>query len=124
MRRWDGIRRLAPAIRLRGGFWKAPLNESRLRLDKEANDLQQQLALVKDRSLDINVEHRWATRTNQIQMEILNQKPDILHFSGHGDVGTLIFEDEAGESAPVSSEAIAELISLCPNVRCLLLNAC
>ena len=78
----------------------SPDNELTLRLDKEANDLREQLALVKDPSVKVEVEHQWATRTNQIQMAILNHKPAILHFSGHGDVGALIFEDELLTSWP------------------------
>ena len=102
----------------------SPNNADYLRIDREANDLREQLALVQDSVREIGVQHQWATRTNQIQMEILNHKPDILHFSGHGTIGKLIFEDASGEAAPVSSEAMAELISLCGTVKCLLLNAC
>ncbi len=102
----------------------SPVDQSPLRLGKEANDLKEQLALVKDRSVEVEVVQQWATRTNQIQMAILNEKPDIIHFSGHGDVGSLIFENELGQTVPVSAEAIAELISLFPRVKCLLLNAC
>jgi hypothetical protein len=102
----------------------SPLDQDSLRLDKEARDLREQLMLVQDRKIDLKIEHRWAVRTDQVQMEMLNHQPQILHFSGHGSVGELIFEDTFGNTAPVSAAVIAELISLCKGVRCLLLNAC
>jgi hypothetical protein len=102
----------------------SPSNESRLRLDREANDLRAQLALVKSPQRQIEIEHRWAVRVDQVQMELLNERPDILHFSGHGGTETLIFENTSGQSAPVSAKDLAELISLFPTIKCVLLNAC
>lgn len=102
----------------------SPVDQEALRLDKEARDLREQLGLVRDRKIDIQIEHCWAVRTDQVQMEILNLQPQIIHFSGHGDVGQLIFEDPLGNAAPVPAEVISELISLFPSVKCLVLNAC
>ncbi|MCI1000678.1 CHAT domain-containing protein [Ochrobactrum sp. C6C9] len=102
----------------------APLDEGRLKIDKEASDLKEQLAQVRDAKIMLNVENAWAIRTDQLQREVLNTKPDILHFSGHGDKGMLIFEDAGGNAVEVSGEALAGLIELMPMIKCVVLNAC
>ncbi|WP_162530098.1 CHAT domain-containing protein [Stappia sp. BW2] len=101
-----------------------PLNEGRLKIDQEASDLKEQLALVRDAKIAINVEHAWAIRTDQLQREVLNAKPEVLHFSGHGDTGMLIFEDPSGNSVEVAGAAIAGFIELMPTIKCVVLNAC
>ncbi|WP_051679779.1 CHAT domain-containing protein [Pseudorhizobium marinum] len=101
-----------------------PLDEGRLKIDQEASDLKEQLALVRDTKIAVDVEHAWAIRTDQLQREVLNAKPDVLHFSGHGDTGMLIFEDATGNGVEVSGEALAGLIELMPTIKCVVLNAC
>lgn len=57
-------------------------------------------------------------------MELLNNQPDVVHFSGHGDVNVLVFEDTEGSAVDVSGVAIARLIELVGSVRCVMLNCC
>lgn len=102
----------------------SPKDETKLRLDQEARDLTEQLRLVENRKTEIVVNHAWAVRTDQIQMEVLNNTPEILHFSGHGTTGALCFEDKDGNSVIVNSSAIAGLIESSETIECLVLNAC
>lgn len=102
----------------------SPKDESPLRLDQEARDLKEQLRLVEKSKQDVNVVHAWAVRTDQVQMEVQNNAPDVLHFSGHGDTGFLCFEDKDGKAAPVSAAAIEGLIKLSESIECVILNAC
>lgn len=95
-----------------------------LRLDEEARDLKEQIRLVEKPKNDVIVTHAWAVRTDQVQMEVMNNCPDILHFSGHGDTGVLCFEDKHGNVAEVSATAIEGLVKLSESVQCLVLNAC
>lgn len=95
-----------------------------LRLDEEARDLTEQIRLVEKPKKEVIVTHAWAIRTDQVQMEVLNNSPDILHFSGHGDAGILCFEDKNGNVAEVSATAIEGLVKLSESVQCLVLNAC
>ncbi|WP_282130078.1 CHAT domain-containing protein [Roseobacter litoralis] len=95
-----------------------------LRLDEEARDLKEQIRLVDKPKQDVIVSHAWAVRTDQVQMEVMNNAPDILHFSGHGDTGLLCFEDKNGNVAAVSATAIEGLVKLSDSVECLILNAC
>lgn len=95
-----------------------------LRLDEEARDLKEQIRLVDKPKHDILVAHAWAVRTDQVQMEVMNNAPDILHFGGHGGTGLLCFEDKNGNAATVSAAAVEGLIKLSDSVECLILNAC
>lgn len=102
----------------------SPKDEQPLRLDQEARDLKEQLRLVENKKVEVTVSHAWAIRTDQVQMEVLNNAPDILHFSGHGDTGVLCFEDKDGNAAIVPAAAIEGLVRLSESVECLILNAC
>lgn len=55
---------------------------------------------------------------------LLDAEYQILHFSGHGDLDSLLFTNELGKKAPTPIEAIESILKQHPSVRCLLLNAC
>lgn len=101
-----------------------PGDQTSLRIDQEARDLKEQIALVRETTVNLEVEHAWAVRTDQIQREILNAKPEVLHFSGHGGPGLLVFENNSGASVEVSGETMANLVELVPSIKCVILNAC
>lgn len=102
----------------------SPIGETPLRLDQEARDLKEQLQMVKEKQQNIIVEHAWAIRNDQIQTEVLNAKPEILHFSGHGNVDRLYFEDKTGQAIEVSAVAIGGLVRQAKTIDCVILNAC
>lgn len=102
----------------------SPKDANPLRLDQEARDLKEQSRLVENRKVEVDVTHAWAIRTNQVQMELLNNTPEILHFSGHGGVGVICLEGQDGNTAEVSSSAIEGLVKLHEQLECLVLNAC
>lgn len=101
-----------------------PVGTATLKIDREASDLKEQLAMVRDVVVKVDVEHAWAIRTDKLQREVLNSRPAVLHFSGHGDRGLLVFEDAAGTPVEVSGKALANLVSLMPSIKCVILNAC
>lgn len=103
----------------------APKDASPLRLDEEARDLKEKLRAVENRKVVITVANEWAVRIDQIQDALFNEKPEILHFSGHGDTGMLFFEDRLGNAAPVDAKSIADLVSLhSDTIECVVLSAC
>jgi hypothetical protein len=103
----------------------SPLDQDRLRLEEEARDLKEKLRMVTSPTVELTVVNEWAVRTDQIQDILLNEKPRVLHFSGHGDRGSLVFEDRSGFAKEVSAEDFAELIELNRSfVECVVLNAC
>lgn len=103
----------------------APLNGSSLRLDQEARDMKEKIKLVDKPKVSILINHEWAVRVDQLQDILLNQKPAILHFSGHGGGNAICFEDNVGNAADVSGTDFAELLKLAGGtINCVVLNAC
>jgi hypothetical protein len=69
---------------------------------------------------------RWAVRPLDL-LQILNEdKPHILHFSGHGaETGELVFQADDGGSKLVPKEAIVTTISTAAEgVRVIVFNSC
>lgn len=103
----------------------APLNASRLRLDQEARDMKEKIKLVDKPKVTVTVNHEWAVRLDQLQDILLNQRPNVLHFSGHGGGNSICFEDNLGNAADVSAADFAELLKLAGGeIDCVVLNAC
>ena len=96
-----------------------------LRLDREIREIEEAIRRATKRDLfDIRI--RTAVRPQDIRRAIAEEKPQIVHFCGHGlDNGYLLLEDDGGNNKPVAPEALALLFKLHTNyVKCVLLNAC
>ncbi len=101
-----------------------PDDQGRLRADKEAAELDRQLETVKNRLRDLQVVQKFAVRPRDIQKELLNHRPKILHFSGHGGDGVLAFEHDDGTTAVLGGEVLAEIIEVYGELECVVLHAC
>ena len=129
-----------------------PVNTSQLRLGEEVRSIQTELERARYRDR-FELVSQWAVRVGDLSRALLDHKPQIVHFSGHGqgnptatddrsltsparkleiestrltarDEG-LVFEDEQGQSRLVSTAALAGLFELFQNdVKCVVLNAC
>lgn len=125
-----------------------PKGTPALRLEEEVRSLQMGLerSRYRDRFL---LKQRWAVTARDMRRALLDDQPQIVHFSGHG-VGTedsdpqefsarkatvvtdstvepegLMLEDEIGQPKLVSGEALSSLFALFSNqVECVVLNAC
>lgn len=86
--------------------------------------LQEQLEMVGSSERHLTVVQRFAVRLDQIQKELLKQKPQILHFSGHGDVGVLAFEDRDGTTRLLEGKVLGDIVASYGNLECIVLNAC
>jgi Effector-associated domain 8/CHAT domain len=103
-----------------------PLNQARLRLDKEVREIG--AGLQRSRYRDrYNLQQVWAVRVDELRRALLDFHPEIVHFCGHGS-GTegIVLENDIGEAQLVSTEAIAGLFKLFARrgVECVVLNAC
>ena len=69
---------------------------------------------------------RWAVRPDDLLQALLEVKPHVVHFSGHGrSAAELIVLDDRGSPKPVSKEALIHVFrTLKDNVRVVVLNAC
>ena len=102
-----------------------PRDTSSLRLDEEIRDIREALQRSQYRD-QFALECRTAVRPQDVRRALLDIKPHIVHFSGHG-VGEqgLVLENEVGKMQLVSTEALVGLFELFSNiVECVLLNAC
>ena len=96
-----------------------------LRIDKEFRDLKEKVNIIQNKERNVVFEIAGAVRTDQIQDHLLNFNPDFVHFSGHGSMGRLYFEDQFGNSVPVSDIALVSVFKMLKGqVTCALFNAC
>ena len=108
-----------------------PQSTPRLRLDEELRDIEAGLRRSQQRD-QFTLTQRLAVRPRDIQRAMLEETPQIVHFTGHGEgEAGLVFEDETGQAQRVSGEALAELFALFADpaefpdpVYCVVLNGC
>ncbi len=102
-----------------------PSDTTRLRLDQEIRSIDESLRQSDYRDR-FDVRPHLAVRVIDIQKYLLRHRPNIVHFSGHGnEANEIILEDNSGNSKPVSVRALSRLFSvLKDNIRCVVLNAC
>jgi hypothetical protein len=123
-----------------------PIGTNRLRLDEEVREIEEGLRRAR-RCQDFELVQKWAVRPLDIRRALLDESPNIIHFSGHGDasgssapadgrkltpvgsvnspVGHLIVEDDQGNPKPIEPKALANLFELfADGLDCVVLNAC
>lgn len=100
-----------------------PKGACELRLSQEDRTIRQALERGKARDY-ISLDVRHAATVDDLRRALLDDSYEILHFSGHGDCGTLLFEDSDGRPLESPLEAIAALVAHHPSIKCVILNAC
>ncbi|MBW4659746.1 MAG: HEAT repeat domain-containing protein [Drouetiella hepatica Uher 2000/2452] len=71
------------------------------------------------------VEWEVAVRQTDLRRHILDVKPQIIHFCGHGTEQGLVLEDDMGTAKVVSNEFLVDLLRVfADRIECVLLNAC
>lgn len=102
-----------------------PRGTTPLRLDQEVREIEEILQKARNRdSFELLIKP--AVRTTDIQQIMLENRPQIVHFSGHGSGSQgLVFEDITGKAKLVTTDALSTLFCLCgTEVECVVLNAC
>jgi tetratricopeptide (TPR) repeat protein len=99
-----------------------PSNTSKIRLGEELQEIRNRL----ESNLHFEIKDRQAVKPDDVLRTILNYKPHIVHFSGHGeDTGEICFEDEEGKSKTIPPDALAQIFKLVNEyVKCVLVNTC
>ena len=91
-----------------------PTDTATLKLNDEIVAIHEGLSAAQYRD-----QFQFLTKTNlnvrELRRMMLNESPQIVHFSGHGDFG---------KAQMVSGEALAGLFNLIDSVECVVLNAC
>lgn len=102
-----------------------PETTAQLGLQHEVRKIQEKLSAARYRDR-FELTSRWAVRTEDLMQALLEVEPDIVHFSGHGNMAEeLILEDERGRPFPVGKDVLAHLFSVLKDrIRLVVLNAC
>jgi len=101
-----------------------PIDTPALRLEQEIREIDEGLRRARCRD-DFHLEYKLAARPVDAQRAMLDTAPNIVHFSGHGDLDGIAFESDAGTAQLVNSNALASLFELfSDSVECVLLNSC
>ncbi|HEY2739689.1 MAG TPA: CHAT domain-containing protein [Thermoanaerobaculia bacterium] len=102
----------------------SPEGTATLRLDQEIREIDQALrqAEFRDR-FDLRQQH--AVRAVELQGALLRHRPEIVHFSGHGETDGIFLEDEGGQVKKVDGSVLARILGVFKKqIRCVVLNAC
>lgn len=101
-----------------------PISSARIRYDNEIRDIQDRLEQGKLRDF-FTVKVKVAVRYEDFRTALLNFKPNIVHFIGHGTPDGLQVEAPSGETETISSEVLADLLTqFSDHVECVILNSC
>ena len=98
---------------------------TRLRLDEEVRDISTVLERAKYRD-EFDIAQRWAARPRDLHRAMLDEEPQIVHFSGHAEgAAGLYFEDNVGNAQLITGDALAGLFKMFKaQVTCVVLNGC
>lgn len=102
----------------------SPEDQNALRLDREAREIQQRVRMSDYRD---SIDFSWRPATQVIDLlQILNEeRPDVVHFSGHGDHVGLAFEDHDGATTLLTNSDLAMLLrSASSGIRLAVFNTC
>lgn len=99
-------------------FAANPVDQQRLNLDREVREIENGLRHSRKRFL---VKQQWATRPKDLRRALLDNRPDYVHFCGHGaGRNGIVLEGQL-----VGAEALAGLFNLFSDkIKCVVLNAC
>jgi hypothetical protein len=102
----------------------SPIDQDRLRLNAEVKNIRHALERSKNREQWTIVSNE-AVTVDDLRRSLLDLKPTILHFSGHGDANGICFEDDSGESNSTCAESLVKLLHhFKENLKCVILNSC
>lgn len=95
------------------------------RLNKEFREIKKKIEIAKRRD-QITLINEGAVQVHCLQQFLNNDRPTIVHFSGHGtEEGKILLLDQEEKPIAISGKALASALrQLRTRVRCVVLNAC
>ena len=102
-----------------------PRDMAPLRVHEEVREIEDAIRRARYRD-EYQVVVRLGLRARDMHRALLDHRPAIVHFSGHGhgELG-VVLEDDSGDSLIVSSSHLAHILGLfAHDIECVLLNAC
>jgi myosin heavy subunit len=102
----------------------SPKDEPPLRLDKETREIQKRMR-SSGFPESIFIEWRLARQLPDLVQDLNEVRPNVLHFSGHGNSGELAFEDKSEKAVSLTNEQLLKLLTAAPErIRLVLFNSC
>jgi len=102
----------------------SPSGADRLRVDTEGRVIEEIIKSANKRS-SISFQQKTAIKYETLSQVLLEEKPTILHFSGHSSSNFIVVDDNAGNMERISIESLNFLIaSIKENIRIIILNCC
>lgn len=102
-----------------------PLDTTRLQLDEELRHITRSIRTAEHRDA-IRIVPWLAARPDDLVQGLLEHRPQVVHFSGHGTATEKIcFVGDDGRTRPVGSEVLHRVFGILrDDIRVVLLNAC
>lgn len=72
----------------------------------------------------IEIDSLPAATIDDLRRKLMRNTYEIVHFAGHSDSDNLAFETPDGSTQSVPIEAVSQLISKYPSIKCVILNGC
>lgn len=95
-----------------------------LRLDREIHEIDQKLRASEHRE-QVRFETQQATQIRDIIDALNRYDPEIVHFSGHGNRSSLLFEGPDGRPQALADDQLALLLQVARKpIRMVVFNAC
>src|SRR4051794_39308284 len=86
-----------------------PVATPPLKLDEEIRRITTKVRAAEYRD-SLELVSRWAVRPDDLLQALLELKPHVVHFSGHGSPDAeIILLDDRGDPKPVGQEALVQL---------------
>jgi hypothetical protein len=100
-----------------------PDNNVKLRMDREIKEINTRISHKV--SHDFECKQVPAINIDELPGLLIREKPELLHFSGHGNKSQLSFEDKLGNSKDINSNTLETIFKETgKDITCLLINAC
>ena len=101
-----------------------PTDQARVQTDKEYNAIRQRLGASSQRDTYDLLMPEFALNIENL-VKAMNQKPAIIHFSGHGEKEGILITNAVNESQPLPSAALLRLFKQHKDsTNLVVLNAC
>ena len=103
----------------------SPIDQDRLRLNNELKQIKRSLQRSRNRE-NWTIEINEAATVDDLRQSLLDFRPTIVHFSGHGDShGSLAFETDEGFTNAANAQPLTRLLhQFKDSLKCVVLNAC
>jgi hypothetical protein len=101
-----------------------PLGTPDLRWDQELRAIDKELERASNRD-QFQIKPVFAVQWPDLRQQLMTHRPEIIHFVGHGQGQSgLVMESAGAGGQAIPGDLLADLFSLVPEVRCVVMNAC